>query len=194
MYLPEIYTHQTELPHAYDKDLFVQIRMIEERYRRYAPKIEYFPFRGDVTASATLPAGLPTVVGEAGGSALDTLWGETVPSAQMTSGVWAQPHDGTGAAANPELFYPVVIFNGRIQREAKEKELKKYGFDQVRDLLLFLPTSRLDAAGITARAGDEFIWDGFRYIVLQAEATGYWKNTNLTLHVVMNCVQKKAGS
>lgn len=191
-YLPEEYTHQTVLPTPFGKDLQTQVRAIEEKYRRSYPKIQYFPFRGDVTK---LPAtdGV-SVVGEAGGSALDSLWGETVPAAQLGTGVWQQPHDGTGVAADPEIFYPEVILHGRIQREAKDKELKRYGFDQLRDLLLFVPSSVLDRYGISARAGDEFIWDGFRYAVLQAEATGYWKNTNLRLYVVMNCQQKKAGS
>lgn len=192
-YLPEPYVHETEFPQSFDKDLLFQIRVINERWRRMFPKIEYFAFRGDVKASPSLPATIPTVVGEAGGSALDPLWGETVPAAQI-GGAWQQPHDGTGAAANPELFYPVVILNGQIRREAKEKELKKYGFDQMRDLLLTVPCAMLDKFGITARAGDEFVWDGYRYFVEQVEATGYWKNTNSTLYVVMNCTQKKVGS
>lgn len=193
MYLPEPYTHETEFPSAYGRDLAVQLRLIEEKYRRFYPKLEYFAFRGDVTPASSAAA-TGEVVGEAGGSSFDTLWGETVPAGQLATGVWQQPHDGTGAAANPEVFYPMQIVHGRIQREAKEKELKKYGFDQLRDLLLFLPCSRLDALGITVRAGDEFVWDGYRYFVEQCEATGYWKNTNLTLYVVSNCTQKKAGS
>lgn len=193
-YLPEQYVHETKLPLPFGKDLALQVRLIGERYRLNYPVIEYFPFRGDPTPSTSLPGGIPTVVGEAGGSAFDPLWGETVPAAQLTTGTWQQPHDGTGAAADPEVFYPKIEFNGRIQREAKEKELKKYGFDQIRDLLLFVPSATLDSFGISARAGDEFIWDGFRYIVKQVEATGYWKNTNLRLYVAMNCEQKKVGS
>lgn len=193
-YLPAIYTHEVELPGAYDKDLLLQVRVIIEKYRRYYPKIEYFTFKGDVTVSPSLPSDVPTVVGEAGGTAFDPLWGESVPADQLTDGVWQQPNDGSGAAANPELFNPVVIVNCRIQRDAKEKELKKYGFDQIRDLLLFIPTARLDQLGITARAGDEFVWDGYRYQFEQVEATGYWKNTNLPLYLVANCEQKKVGS
>lgn len=194
MYLPELYTHQTVFPTAFAKDLHMQVRLIRERWHRFYPLIDYYPFRGDVTPATTPSADPLNVVGEAGGSAFDPLYGETVDAAQSVDGVWRQPHGSAGVAANPEIFYPMTRLNGQLRREAKQKELKHYGFDQIRDVLLIIPTGIMDEKGLIGRPGDEFVWDGDRYGVLQVDTSGYWKNTNLRLYVVMNCEHRKAGS
>lgn len=193
-YLPEPYTHQTEFPAAFDKDLRMQVRMVGEKWRRYYPRIDYYCFKGDVTPTVNPVADPPSIVGEAGGSAFDPLYGETVDAAQLVTGVWQQPHGSSGVAVNPEIFETPIPVHAQIRRDAKERELKKYGFDQIRDLLVTIPTGLLDTYGITVRQGDEFVWDGDRYVVLQFDTAGYWKNTNLRLYIVINAEHKKAGS
>ena len=41
-YLPRPYTHDTEFPEAFDRDLRTQIGMIEEQAKRFFPKIPYY--------------------------------------------------------------------------------------------------------------------------------------------------------
>ena len=195
MYLPKDYTHGTKFPGAISKDLQTQIRMIEERWIRFYPQVEYHAFSGDVRPT-TNPAGTQEgVLGEAGGSAFDSLWGETVDAAQISTGVWKQPHRNAGSvAANPEIRYPMQRIHARVKRESREKELKQYAFDQIRDLTVDIPLSLLDAAGITCRPDDEFVWDGYRYVVMQTETTGYWKNTNIRLFMTLYAEHARSGS
>lgn len=194
-YLPESYLHETEFPHGLSKDLAMQIRMIDEKYARFYPRIQYFCFRGDAAPAAN-DGNLPVqVVAQPNGSAFDPLWGETVDPAQAVDGVWKQPHsDGARVAADPERFHAPVTIHARVQRVAKEKSLKKWGFDKVRDILLFIPAATCDKFGITVREGDEFEWDGDRYHVVEEDSDGYWKNTNLRLYRVLNCEHKHSGA
>ena len=76
----------------------------------------------------------------------------------------------------------------------KDYDLKKYGFDEMRDLLLHVPASLLDRVGITAVAGDKFIWNGEEYLTLQVKEAGYWKNTNIRLWVTITAEHKRRGA
>lgn len=195
MYLPPEYVNNTAFPKAVSKDLLMQIRSIRERWQRFYPKIEYYAFKGDVVPTTQTPGLSEGVVGEPGGAAFDALYGETVPAGQITSGAWEQPHHaGSGVAASPELYYPVQQIHARLRREVKDKELKQYGFDEIRDLFVDIPTPLLDEQGITSRPGDVLVWNGARYVVLQADTSGWWKNTNVQLFVGLNVEHARAGS
>lgn len=193
-YLPEEFTHETVFPRAYGKDVHLQIRMIEEKWRRFHPIISYYCLNKAVTVGPVTTAGLANAVGTTGGTAFDPITGEAVDNAALT-GAWKQPHlSGDRRAVNPERFLAPIKVHAQVRREAKEKELKKLGFDEIRDLLVTIPTSVLDKLGIVVTQGDRFIWDNDLYEVGQFETTGYWKNTNLRLYNVLNCRHWHPGS
>lgn len=196
VYLPEDFTHPTTFPHAYGRDVLHAIRQIEERWVRFFPQVSYFPLNKSVTVIERTNGDVDTesVSGTAGGTVFDPILGEAVDNAAAT-GKWKQPHlSGDRRAVNPEKFFPPVRLHAQVRREAKEKELKKLGFDEVRDLLLTIPTSMLDKLGITVTQGDRFVWDNDLFEVQQFETTGYWKNTNLRLYIILNCRHYHPGS
>ena len=188
-YLPPNPTVGAAWPQPYGADVATAIRMIADKWKRQFPALDYYQLK-----KATTPSDDPnTPTGEPGNTMFDPIWGESVP-VDMATG-WRQPHGNTTPdAPNPELFEPPVKLHMRVQREAKEKELKKYGFDQVRDLLAFVPLSLLDEAGVTVKQGDYFVWDGDEYVVLQFDRVGYWKNTNVRLYMALNCEHRRPGS
>ncbi len=189
-YLPPTPTDPTVWPEAYGKDIAVQIRLISEKWKRMFPLLSYYRLK-----KATTPATDPdTPVGETGETQFDPVWGEGVPASMATTG-WEQPHgDAASDAANPELFESPLELNFRVQRVVKETDLKKYGFDQMRDLLLFIPLSILDEAGVTVVHGDYVVWDGDQYTVLQFDRVGYWQNTNARLYMALNCEHRRLGA
>ena len=193
-YLPPDALQDTLFPRGIQKDLKQNIRMIEDLYRTQMPTINYYvqdkgatsvcDAEGTVDPETILKE---TVVGDAGGGQWDPLWGESVPTSEETTG-WEQPHgnDTHDATDSRGIFSAAIPLKARIQREAKDRELKKYGFDKVRQVLVHIPVSILDANGIQVEAGDEFEWDGERFMVLQRRRSGYWKNTNVRLYVTIN--------
>jgi hypothetical protein len=189
-YLPPNPTEATSFPVAYGVDIATAIRMAEEKWQRHFPSLAYYPLKKAVTPAEPNE---DSPVGEAGNTVFDPIWGEAIPASMATE--WEQPHaDDVPNAPHPEIHADPVQLHLRIQREATEKELKRYGFDELRDLLAFSPLSLLDEAGIEVTQGDYFIWDGDEYEVLQMERSGYWKNTNVRLYLVMNCTHRRAGS
>jgi hypothetical protein len=196
-YLPEDFTHPTVMPQAYGADVLHAIRVIEEKWARFYPQVNYFCLRKDVTVvpkNAQGDVDTESVSGTAGGTVFDPVLGEAVDNAALVSG-WKQPHlSGDTRAVSPERFMDPVRVHAQVRREAKEKELKKLGFDEVRDLLLTIPTSMLDKLGIVVTQGDRFVWDNDLFEVLQFETTGYWKNTNLRLYMILNCRHYHPGS
>jgi hypothetical protein len=197
MYLPEDFTHPTTFPSAYGKDVHLAIRVIEEKWARFYPQVNYFSLNKAVTVvpkSASGDVDTESMSGTAGGTVFDPVFGEAVDNAALSGG-WKQPHlSGDRRAVSPERFLNPVRVHAQVRREAKEKELKKLGFDEVRDLLLTIPVSMLDKLAITVTQGDRFVWDNDLYEVLQFETTGYWKNTNLRLYIVLNCRHYHPGS
>jgi hypothetical protein len=194
-YLPEDFTHPTVMPQAYGADVLHAIRTIEEKWARFYPQVNYFCLRKAVTVvpkNAQGDVDTQSLSGVSGTTVFDPILGEAVDN---TSTVWKQPHlSGDTRAANPERFMDPIRVHAQVRREAKEKELKKLGFDEVRDLLLTIPTSALDKLGIEVTQGDRFVWDNDLYEVLQFETTGYWKNTNLRLYMILNCRHYHPGS
>lgn len=196
VYLPEDFTHPTTFPKAYGRDVHHAVRQIEERWTRFFPQVAYFALNKAVTVVPRVNGDVDTasVSGTTGGTVFDPILGEAVDNAAL-AGQWKQPHlSGDRRAVNPEKFAAPVRVHAQVRREAKEKELKKLGFDEVRDLLLTIPTSMLDKLGITVTQGDRFVWDNDLFDVQQFETTGYWKNTNLRLYIVLNCRHYHPGS
>jgi hypothetical protein len=199
-YLPGDYVHDTTFPLAYAKDLLFAAARTREMYVRFKPKIDYFTLRIAVTPAADAPDTTHALVGETGTTKFDPLWGEAVPVENPGDTTWKQPHgtDPTAGnvivATNPELFDGPFVLHANVRREARENELKKLGFDRIRDLLITIPTILLDESGIEAHAGDQFIWDGDRYVVMQEDSGGYWKNTNVRLYRTLNCEHLHSGS
>lgn len=192
-YLPIIAPEETSFPKADTRDLAFQIRAIEELYRRQAPAILYYQLNKAPTPTTT-PAATQdrTPVGDAGTTKFDPIWGEVVAD----TAEWVQPQ-GTAGAVSPnenEVFFDPVRINARVQRISKETELKKYGFDKVRDLTLFVPLSILDTFAITVTHGDKFVWNGDEYTVLELNLSGYWKNTDVSLYMAINAEHRRKGS
>lgn len=126
----------------------------------------------------------------------DPLWGESIAeNAVLTD--WKQPHGSQDVPADTkkvDQYYGPFSINAQVKRDAKKTELQKIGFDEIRDLLVYIPVSILDAFGITVTEGDYFVWDMREYTVVRVNSTGYWKNTNIALYVALNCENRRHGS
>lgn len=194
-YLPRPYTHNTVFPEAYDRDVLTQIAMVEEMAKRKFPPIPYSCILKNVGIATADPIGGPAQSSGVGQNAFDELWGEIVDPA-LAGQPWKQPHRDAILAAGIEIeqYAPMQHIHARVQREMKDYDLKKYGFDEMRDLVLHVPASLLDRLGITAQAGDKFVWNGEEFSVLTPKESGYWKNTNVKLWVSIMCESKRRGA
>jgi len=189
-YLPDANTHGTTFPTAYGKDLETAIRQIESRWKMSYPKIAWKVLKKATTEPTN--GSIQNLSGEVGNTLYDPLYGESIAT---TSNTWEQTHNSdAGDATEPDVYEESFLIHAQIRREAKEKELKKYGFDQIRDILVTIPVSFLDVIGVKPQQGDRFVWDGDTYQVTQREATGYWKNTNLRLYEVINAEHARFGA
>jgi hypothetical protein len=202
-YLPNDTVEHTEFPKAWSKDVFMQMRLINDLWRRKYPELPYECIKVDPqlpTPPAVEPDPDQPIAGP-DATAFDALWNESVPESMLATG-WEQPHlsatvpdSGTHVAANPEKYEPSVDIHARVQtREELDLELHHYGFDRVRDLLVTIPLALLDDAGVTVKQGDKFTWDDDEYMVLQYERVGFWKNTNVRLYIALNCEHFRQGS
>lgn len=193
-YLPFSLIDETVFPLAYGKDLLQALSIVEEKWARFYPRVNYYSLNKSITPMVEDNVDQP--VGEPGTTAFDPLWGEVVDPQMLVSG-WTQPHrdeSDTLAAGNPEQFLDPVKLHAQIRREAKDQELKKLGFDEVRTLLLTIPLSLLDRADVTVQHGDRIVLDNETYRVEQFTTTGYWKNTNVRIYMVLNCQHARFGS
>lgn len=189
-YLPTEPTMETTFPQEYGPDVLQAIRIIEEKWERHFVPINYHCLNKATVAVADVD----TVSGEVGASGFDPLWGESVDPA-LIGQQWQQPHRNPNAeAANTTVFMDPVKVHAQVRREARDDELKRIGFDRFRDLLVTIPLSLLDKAGITCQQGDRFIWDNETFQVEQMNRTGFWKNTNLRIYMVLNCEHSRLGS
>lgn len=195
-YLPPSVIEATAFPREQGDDLLMQIRLIEEQWARMYPTVTYFNLKKATTEALSAGVSDPNKLsGEAGTTKFDPLYGEYVPSSVAAGGVWAQPHGDAAKSVNePEKVYEPVEIHARVQREAKERQLKRWGFDKIRDVILMIPASILDRFGITVEPGDIFVWDGQRYVVQQYARDGYWKNTNVRLYLIVNAENYREGS
>jgi hypothetical protein len=189
-YLPNKNIHGTAFPTAYGKDLETAVRQIESRWKMSYPKIAWKVLKKATTEPTS--GNIQNLSGEVGSTLYDPLYGESIATDSST---WAQTHNSdAGDATEPDVYGESFLIHAQIRREVKEKELKKYGFDQIRDILVTIPVSFLDLVGIKPQPGDRFVWDGDTYQVTQREATGYWKNTNLRLYEVINAEHARFGA
>lgn len=188
-YLPPGLIEEANFPKSWARDVQFQIKAIEEQYRRMYPPAEYYMLK-----KAATPAATPSqIVGEAGTTKFDSLYGESVDS-NLTA--WQQPHGTAGAvkAANVDLFNNPIKIPRRFQRIAREEELKKYGFDLKRTAIVYIPTSLLDRYGITVQAGDKMKWNNEDFAVLQWAPTGWWKDSTVYLYLALNVEHLRAGA
>ncbi len=178
-----------QFPKALGKDLQMQIRMIAEQYRRYPARLQYYSMKKAITPEVTPDQ----PVGEVGTTQFDPVWREQVPTTMEPTG-WEQPHlSGVHDATQRGEYEEPVWLHMRVQREANDLQLKRWGFDRLRDLTVFVPLSFFDEYGITVTTGDWLTWDDDEYNVLQYTRDGYWKNTNIRLYMVMNCEHRRQG-
>jgi hypothetical protein len=187
-YLPPEAISETQFPKAWSKDLLTAVRMIEKQYNRIYPLVQYHP----ILKSTTPQTDFSTTVGAAGNTKFDPLYGEAV-DATMTTVI--QPHlSGEYKAANPEIYGIPVPIRARIFRGEIDVLLKEYGFDKTRELIVTIPTSVLDRAGVTMTEGDYFEWDGHPYEVKEVGRDEFWRNTNVQLYVTGACNAWRVGS
>ena len=199
-YIPRRFTHETEFPQAADRDLQMQLRLIEEKWRRFYPAISYYRILESIgiagVDSSMTTVQIPAPVGEVGQSGWDPLYGESVDPQMVTDGAWKQPHldPVLDATTEIEVYGDPEPIHSQMRVEPKERELKQYGFDEKRDLLAIIPATFFDALGFLAREGDKLIWDGEEYVVLDDSGSGFWHNTNIRLYRVLGCEHKRLGS
>lgn len=193
-YLPPDLIEEAKFPKAWDKDIRMQVRMIDESYRRMYPAADYFSLRVQVTkANATSDP-----VGVDGTTKFDPVYGESL---DPTATKWAQPHlsavvdaDTATQAADVELFYDPVRVPRRFQLTSREDDIKPYGFDRVRHGIVFIPHSILDAFGITVQIGDKIRWNNEDFKVCQESPAAQWKSTNVFLYRAMAVEHYRHGS
>ncbi len=196
-YLPIDVLEYTEFPKPDGKDLYQQIQMIEDLWARQMPRLEFYNMKKAPTKS--LDAGDevdPNVLsGEAGTTQFDPFWGERVSDTVAAGGAWIQPHgksehtvDGRGKFEDP------VLIPAQVERINKERQMKKFGFDEKREVVITTPVSMLDRFGVKVEPGDKIVWDGDAYMVKQERRDGYWMNTNVRLYLVMACDTWREGS
>lgn len=187
-YLPPLHIDGTEFPQPLGEDLVTAIGLIEEQWRMMYPKVVYTPIAKQTNAVPD-----PSVMsGTPGNTKFDTLWGESVDKNMAT---WEQPQlNGTLSPVDPAVYKPGVPIHCRLERGVRETQLKKFGFDLLRNIVATIPTSMLDAAGITVTAGDRFEWNGETFEVLQWYQQGWYYSNNIILHIVMSVQTARKGS
>lgn len=200
-YFPPDFLQDTVLPRAYDRDLQFQLRTISERWRRFYPEVQYFSLLKRTTAVyppvaiAVSQDPVNLITGEAGTTRFDDLYREHVPATVTPVTGWQQPHnDPAHNASEEEVFDIAKPLHVRFFREAKQTQITKWGFDKFRDVILTIPLILLDEIGVVAKEGDKFLYERESYLVSEANTTGYWKNSNLSLYAVLNCVHKRRGA
>lgn len=197
-YLPPSIIEDTTLPIPLGKDFLFQIKLIEGKWKRgFFPLILYRPLAKLTTMSPDAPNVAVGIVpvGETGKTAFDPLYGEAVDPQMIVDGTWRQPHlSGDLKASDPELYEPDVHFRARVKSDPLDTELKFYGFEDNRGLMVDVPASILDEVEVTAKAGDLLQWGGHWYEVLQVGPNNRWTNTSTALYVGMNCQKKRKGS
>lgn len=188
-YIPTFTDTPTLFPIPLGKDFRTQVRMIEEKWRRQFPLVQYRPIRIATTERSTT---LDAPVGEAGTTRWDPVFGESVDPA-MT--VLTQPHlSADYNAFDNEIFGDAVPINLRINIDVSDEDLKRWGFEKKADAIVAVPASLLDTASLTVQAGDRFTFAAQEYVVKGIGFDGQWKNTDVWLYIMLNCTTRRIGS
>ena len=197
-YLPSPTTETVVFPLVNQKDFALQVRMIEDKWRRFYPWINYYPILKAVTVDTDVNGA--SVVGEPGTTIFDPVYGESVDPLMLVDG-WQQPHlSGTYRAFDTDVFADPVQINARVLLTATDTELHHYGFDRVLDLMLEIPASLFDSVSVTAQAGDKFLWGeghgstGGEYTVIELGPNNRYLNAATMLYVGLNCKSRRKGS
>lgn len=196
-YLPIDVLEYTEFPKPNSKDVYQQIRMIEDLWTRQMPKLEFYNLKKAPTKSLDGDDNVdPSVLsGEPGTTSFDPLWGERVSDTVAAGGAWLQPHGKADQSVTGRgKFEAPVLIPAQVERIDKERQLKKWGFDEKREIVVVTPVSMLDRFGVKVEPGDKLIWDGESYMVKQEKRDGYWQNSNVRLYLVMSCDHWREGS
>ena len=198
MYLPSRQIDQTKMPVAYGPDLFLAVDKIAEQYRRFRTQLQYFSLKAiSITRREPREPDNPTddtVVGTPGTTAFDPVWGEAVDSS-LAGQPWQQPQLSGSLVSDVDSidqFNIPVTIPMKVQKTALDTELKKWGFDRVRDLIVTIPVS-FDDNGITSQPGDKIQWDADDFNILQRTLDGFWHATNIRMFMVCNCEHRRKG-
>lgn len=140
-YLPVLDAEQTQFPLAYGQDLATAIATIEEKYVRFYPATPYYQMLVKATPTSIDPVTKDRVpIGADGTTTFDPVWGERLPPGATA---WKQPHGTGGAvpATETQVFDVPVLVHSERRKVSKETQLKPYGFNKVRELLIVVPLS-----------------------------------------------------
>ena len=191
MYLPVKFPTADALPLPYGRDLLTQVGMIEAMYTQQYPPINYRTLLKSL-AHRNITTDAP--VGAVNTTVFDALWGEPVDPL-LTGVAWKQAHlSGYLDATANARYADSKSFPARTQVEATDVELKRWGFDRVRSLIVTIPVSFLDHHEITIAEGDLLEWNGQMYAVKDIAKVGRWFNTETFLYRVLNLDQARRGS
>jgi hypothetical protein len=188
-YLPPGLIEDQPFPQSWGRDVQLQIRIINEKYRRNYPEADYFMLKKATTkADAAMDP-----VGEAGTTKWDPLYGESVDPSLTT---WKQPHgtDGVVKTVGVDQFNPPIRIPRRFQKITRDEDLHKYGFDLKRTATVFFPVAMLDDFGITVQAGDKLAWNNEHFAVLQWAPTGWWRATNIYFYLALSVEHLRLGA
>lgn len=183
------------------QDILKKMQLLEEQWKRlYQNQIKYFSLvkKLDRLSNAAPPSpdslvNLNSTLGAFSATKLDPLYGEPVPATQ--DGSWQQPHLSGLSVANNEVFAdPKLFVNARVIIEAKDYQLKRWGFDRLWGLGVIIPAITCDKLSLVLKPGDEHEWNGVRYTIKQAVVDKFWLQSDIPLTLVMNCENKRLGS
>lgn len=198
-YLPPDVLQQTTLPEASGEDISTDIALIEDMWDLF-PTVMYYSLDKRTTSSKDSgdnQINPDKLSGETGATKYDVLWGESVDSTKTT---WVQPQGTNGVvqAVDVEVFKDPIPMKARVTVVREHQKLEKYGFPTndkwISGLILMIPCSLLDKAGIYCGPGDKVLWDGDQFSVFAPKRTGMWHNTNIFLYVNLLCPRTRHGS
>jgi len=192
-YIPLRAENPTVFPRAREKDFHLAGGRIKEVWRRMYPLVSYRRIKLFPTAPPDIetPSGVGT-----DGSWVDPLYLESVPENPQKKVL--QPHSEVESphrdAEKHNQYAPPVDLHAFIRIEVNEYLLKRWGIEEMFDIIAIFNTPELDERGIMISQGDRFLWQGQEYEVHQRKPDGWWMNTDLFLHMVTSCIRSRHGS
>lgn len=181
-------TTESDMPRL-TKDFTLQRGMCEERARKLSANVLYYCV--DKRLTPVTPQA--PMSGESGSTQFDPVWGEA--TATDSYGNWIQAHrDPTVSAATVTKFLEAQSIPAQFRKEASDDELKRWGFDRIKDGVFVLTAYALDQRDIACQPGDVIEYGTLRYKVMQWVVDGLWHQTNIPMYVVLNCETERKGS
>lgn len=96
----------------------------------------------------------------------------------------------------PQRYKAPVEIPAFVKINPSKQELKKYGIDETKEVLLLLSTIVLEEQGLTdgsLRIGDKVVWDGVEYEIMTFHREEPWANTNVYFHVACTLQRFRQG-